>query len=199
MPRKPERDGGRSSGSRPRGTAVLDRPDHRDSARGPSPGRPPRISRPWQAFLTALLTLLILAGAYALLNRHWRPASTTLHLSGISSLDFKGQPVQADFSAFAGRIRLGSPSGQVDLALPVPNTSCQAYASVLGGICGESGLTLDTSLDAAWAAPEQVTMVTYHGNDANLSTDADGRVEVVVAGGGPARLCLARSLDQAKL
>src|SRR5947209_9581858 len=176
------------------GHGSQSRADH--SAQSDEPG----LSR-WQVLLVGVVTLAFLVAAYEAMNREWLPASATIHLSGISRLDFKGQ-VTADFSAYVQHLHLGSPTGQVDLALPVPGSRCEDVASALGGTCGTTGLTLPTSLDARWDSPEQVTLVSHKGSEVTLTAmppEQGGGMEMVFTGGGPPRLCLVGSLDRARL
>jgi len=175
---------------------------------GRASGSPPRsgpltfrFPSTQQAFLAAVIVLLTGVVLFVI-SSHVRPsAAATIHLSGISRVDFKGQ-VAAEFSAYIQHLHLGSPTGQVDLALPVPGSQCQDVASALGGTCGTTGLTLPTSLDARWDSPEQVTLVSHQSGEVILTAmppEQGGEIEMVFVGGSPARLCLTRSLDRAKL
>ena len=165
---------------------------------------PARLGRILSRQLALWLTpfaVVVVSVSFLVLSGIRLPATATIHLSGISRVDFKGQ-VTAEFSAYVQHVHLGSPSGQVDLALPVPGSQCQNVAKALDGTCGSTGLTLGTSLDAQWDSPEQVTLVSHKGSEVTLTAmppEQGGGMEMVFTGGGPPRLCLVGSLDRARL
>ena len=150
----------------------------------------------------------ILAGIFGILfiafaiigSRSIRPpASATLQLNGISSLRLTGADT-ADFSAYAQRLNLDSPDGQVDVALPLSPSQCEKLASDLGGTCGQAGVTLRTSLTASWDSPELVSLATVQRGDIGFAvTPGDSLGMAIDISGAIPRLCLTGSLDRAKL
>jgi hypothetical protein len=127
------------------------------------------------------------------------PANATLQLNGISSLRLTGADT-ADFSAYAQRLNLDSPNGQVDIALPLPPSQCEKLASDLGGTCGPPGVTVRTSLTATWDTPELVSLATVRRGDIGFAVTAGDSLGMAIdVSGAIPRLCLTGSLDRAKL
>jgi hypothetical protein len=111
------------------------------------------------------------------------------HISGVQV----STAARATITVVADHVRFAGATGQLDLVVPLPASACEQVASSVKSSCSGGGLTVMPPFSADATSSQEFVLVPLTADRVRLSIQAaenGGGVNVTIAGGGTARLCV---------